>query len=78
MGRIAWLLGFMSYGASLNTWTPTPLSMPLRRQVISTIIDAYTRKRRLLMYSEEIYVCVECGNSYCMDEVIEDDSGIGD
>ena len=29
------------------------------------------------MYSEEIYVCVECGNSYCMDEVIEDDSGIG-
>lgn len=29
------------------------------------------------MYSEEIYVCTSCGNSYCWDEVIEDDSGIG-
>lgn len=29
------------------------------------------------MHREEIYVCVECGNSYCEDEVIEDPIGIG-
>lgn len=29
------------------------------------------------MYSEERYVCVDCGNSYCWDEAIEDDIGIG-
>lgn len=29
------------------------------------------------MHSEERYVCTSCGNSYCWNEVVEDDSGIG-